>query len=231
MAFESNAFLIDLLDTVQKNDPENALLLELYKRHGKYDTESLVEELRKDGSNTIGRVLTGPVDYDEVVIRVADKLKIDRRDVGDDVEQNELLIARKAIQDYVNEHPLAAAKLEEVAKNYSVDGKDFVDALLKGSAIAFLKVAQGPLSRILWDVAFSIGWEIARIGGLTLAKIGTVGAVASTAARAVPFLNVAMTAWLVYDISGPAYRKIVPSVLNIALLRIQVNGESSKQEA
>ena len=42
----------------------------------------------------------------------------------------------------------------------------------------------------------------------------------------ISFLNVAMEAWLVFDISGPAYRKIISSVLNIALLRLQVMGEA-----
>ena len=230
MTVESNIRLISLLETAKKNDPENPLLLELYKRHDKYSPESLVEELRADGSNTIGRVLTGAVDYDEIVKRVADKLKIDKRDVVDDEIENELLIARKAMQDFVKQHPEAEAKLEEAAKKYGVEGKDAIDVLLKGSATAFLAIARGPLSRILWEIAFSIGWEIAIATG----KYGVLSAaitVGNVAARAIPFLNIAMGAWMVYDISGPAYRKIIPSVLNIALLRIQASGEASKQEA
>ena len=40
------------------------------------------------------------------------------------------------------------------------------------------------------------------------------------AGLAIPFLNIVMGVWLAIDIAGPAYRKTVPAVIQIALLRM-----------
>lgn len=221
MSAASNIRLITLLETVKKNDPENELLLEIYKKHGKYTPESLVEELRKDASNTLGWLFTGAVDYDEAVKRVASKLKIDSKSLTDDEVKNELLIVRKALQDYINKNPDAEAKLEAVASELGVEGKDFVGAIMKGSTAAFLVMAQSVGPYVIWRTVALIM--------LRFASLQTAFTVARIATLAVPFLNVVMGVWLIADISGPAYRKIVPSVLNIALLRLQVKGESQKK--
>lgn len=89
---------------------------------------------------------------------------------------------------------------------------DILIQILKGSRSALLTALQlaGPyiLEGIFWRIV-----------------AGGVGTVAFSAARialvAVPFLNAIMGAWLIFDISEPAYRKIVPSVLNMAVLRLQ----------
>ena len=38
---------------------------------------------------------------------------------------------------------------------------------------------------------------------------------------AIPVVNVAMTAGLAVSVAGPAYRKTVPTVLDVALLRLE----------
>ena len=218
MSAESNLRLLNVLEAVKKNDPENGFLVEIYKRHDKYTPESLVEELRQDGSNTIGRIFTGSVDYDEIVKRVANKLGVDSAELTDNEMQNELLIIKKAIQDYIKKNPEAEAKLKDVADELGVDGKDFVNMIVKGHASAFLMMAQVVGPQVIWrTVALIMGAFVGRQVAFTVARAATL---------AVPFLNVIMGAWLIFDLSGPAYRKIAPSVLNIALLRLQAMGES-----
>ena len=77
MSSSSDIKLIDLLTKIQKNDPKNGILRDIYKRHGKNTPEDVVDEICKDGSNTIGRILSGPVSYDEVVRRANAKITQD----------------------------------------------------------------------------------------------------------------------------------------------------------
>lgn len=213
MSSISNLRLVNLLTAVSKEDPENSILLKIYETHGKYTPESLVQELREDASNTIGRWLTGAVDYDEAVKRVAEKVGVDAKDLTNDETENELLIIQKAIQDYVKKHPEVEEQLKDVAKELG-DNTEFINILLKGSATAFLTVVGDVGAAVVQLVIFRV---MAIFAGLQTALTA-----ARFAALAVPFLNVIMTAWLIWDISGPAYRKIVPSVFNIALLRIEM---------
>ncbi len=217
MSSISNLRLVNLLTAVSKEDPENPILLKIYETHDKYTPESLVQELREDASNTIGRWLTGAVDYDEAVKRVAKQVGVDAKDLTDDETENELLIIQKAIQDYVKKHPEVEEKLKDVVKEFG-DNTEFINILLKGSATAFLGVAGTVGATVVRQVIIRVMAIFAgRQAALTAARF---------VAMAVPFLNVIMTAWLIKDISGPAYRKIVPSVFNIALLRIEMMGKA-----
>ena len=210
----SNMRLVDLLTAASNINPENELLQEIYKRHGKYTPEALVQELREDASNTIGRLLTGSVDYDEAVRRVAKKINIDDADLTDDEIQNEILIIRKCLQDYIKNHPEAEEKLKDVTNELAGESQDIIALIQGGTASSFLMKIQsaGPkvVSRILTAVMVRF------IGHQAATSVGRF------AAMGVPFLNLIMAAWFIYGISGPAYRKIVPSILNIALLRLQI---------
>lgn len=215
MSSSSNANLVRLLKKIEQQDPENSLLIELYKRHKEKDVESLVTDLRQDASNTIGRIFTGAVDYDECVKRVAKKVGVNENYLTDDEVQNEFLILQKALSTaYEKLSPKEREeKFAELKKEIGDKiNDDILIQILKGSSSALLTALQlaGPyiLEGIFWRIV-----------------AGGVGTAVFSAARialvAVPFLNAIMGAWLIFDISGPAYRKIVPSVLNIAVLRLQ----------
>lgn len=223
MSSNSNVNLVKLLKKVEQQNPENALLAELYKRHGKNDVESLVTDLRQDASNTIGRIFTGAVDYDECVKRVAIKIGVQENYLTDNEIQNEFLILQKVLSTaYEKMSP------EEREEKFAVLNKEFGDKInedilkqiLKGSTSALLTALQlaGPyiLEGIFWRIVIYTGSTVA----LSAARYALL---------AVPFLNAIMGAWLVFDISGPAYRKIVPSVLNIAVLRLQDLSEQQRK--
>lgn len=214
----SNSRLVDLLEKVELNSQGTEILAEIYKRHGKYSPADLVDELRKDASDTIGGRVSGFVDYDEVVKRVALKIGVDKKELANDEIQNELLIIKKMLQDYIKKNPQAEANLENIANELGIEGKEFLNTLFKGSASAFLLMAQsvGPsvVSRTVTLILFQF---VSVQSALTVARLATL---------AVPFLNIVMGAWLLASITGPAYRKITPSVLNIAMLRIMILGDT-----
>lgn len=210
----SNVRLIKLLTDVSNKDPENSFLLNLYKREDKFTPESLVQELREDASNTILRPFKGSPNYDEVVRMVAEKIGVDKKDLTEDEAENELLIIRKMLQDYLKKHPEEEEKLNELVKEMGEEYNDLVSLIFKGSASAFLAAidAIGPI--IIFRIL------------LTFAGVQAAFMAARIAALLVPFLNIFMSAWLVVSIAGPAYRKIVPSVIDIALLRLQQKQEN-----
>lgn len=215
----SNVRLITLLTDVSNKDPENSFLLNLYKRHDKYTPASLVQELREDASNTIWRFFTGSPNYDQVVVLVAEKMDIEKKDLTDDEAKNELLIIRKMLQDYLKKHPEEEEKLNALVKEMGEEYNDFVSLIFTGSAAAFFAAIDVIGPTIVSQIVLRI---LLTFAGVQAALIG-----ARIAALLVPFLNIFMSAWLVVTIAGPAYRKIVPSVIDIALLRLQQKQEGA----
>lgn len=213
----SNVRLIKLLTEVSSKDPENSFLLNLYKREDKFTPESLVQEIREDASNTILRPFKGSPNYDEVVRMVAEKIGIDKKDLTDDEAKNELLIIRKMLQDYIKKHPEDEEKLNALVKEMGKEYNDFVSLIFTGSAAAFFAAIDVIGPTIVAEIVLRIL--------LTFAGVQAALIAARIAALLVPFLNIFMSAWLVVTIAGPAYRKIVPSVIDIALLRLQQRQE------
>lgn len=215
----SNIRLIKLLTEVSNKDPENSFLLNLYKRHGKYTPESLVQEIRDDASNTLLRPFMGSPNYDKVVRLVADKMGLKKKELVDDEAKNELLIIRKMLQDYLKKHPEAEEKLNALVKEMGEEYNDFVSLIFTGSAAAFFAAIDAIGPTIVAQIVLRIL--------LTFAGVQTALIAARVAALLVPFLNIFMSVWLVASIAGPAYRKIVPSVIDIALLRLQQKQEGA----
>ncbi|MDR0549335.1 MAG: hypothetical protein LBI10_08035 [Deltaproteobacteria bacterium] len=214
MSSKSNERLIQLLENIQAKDPNNALLAELFKRHDESNVPDLVMDLRKDASNTFGWLFDEPVDYDECVIRVAKKIGVDEDDLTNDEIQNELIICQAAFKKYFADlDPYdAEKKMEEIFEEIGEKYRDFASELFLGSTTAFLAIIQVIGSKVVQGIML-------RVIGLVLAGEAAIN-VTRLATMAVPFLNVIMGVWLLLDITGPAYRKIIPSVFNIAFLRL-----------
>ena len=78
MSEASNERLLKILKDIDRQEPYNDLLKAIKATHDNYKSiESLVEEIREDGSNTIARLIKGPVDYDEIVRDVERSIIID----------------------------------------------------------------------------------------------------------------------------------------------------------
>jgi hypothetical protein len=214
MAECSNTKLIELLKRVEIKDASNPYLQQMYERHGEKTVEGLVLDLRKDASNTFGWIFTGPIDYDECIRRVAIKVGIDENDLKGDEKQNELLVLIACLKKYFDGLDPAEreTKKQEIFNEIGEEHEDFFNAFFLGSFTAILAVMQVVGPAIIRQMVFEC------------IAIFAAGQIALNATRmltlAVPFLNVIMAGWLAWDVAGPAYRKIIPSILAIAALRL-----------
>jgi uncharacterized protein YaaW (UPF0174 family) len=218
---ESNARLLSLLGNAPK-----VRLQSLYNRHSVDPAdgiEELVEEICLDGSNTIASLIRGiqGVPYLEIAHDVANKLavKYNENQKEDAIEYN---ILGKMLQEFLkNASPEQRAEVDKILDEV---GRKYKDKIWKGmskGALALLintvgkKVVARVVQRIVVGIAVRQG---AKEAGKRAAQF---------AGYAVPFLNVVMIAWTMVDIAGPAFRKTVPTVIEIALLRLEF-GENGR---
>lgn len=220
MAKESNIETLALLERLhEEKNPENfELLLQIYERHGKTSPRACFDEIRKDGSNSFAIIFRGGegVDYDEIVADVAKKIKVPDNEITEDYKKNELLILGKIVADYWSKLPPEERKkiaehLKKLGNQY-FDPKDLLNILkLGGNIVPYLinivgiQTTQKLMLTLLPEI---IGTQVTMQGLRTV-----VGAF-------IPALNILMGVWLLNDIAGPAFRKTIPTVATIALLRL-----------
>lgn len=219
MANESNVETLALLERLHKEkDPENfEILLQIYERHGKTSPKACLDEIRLDGSNTIASILRGwnGVDYDEIVADVAKKIKVSDNEITDDYRKNELLILGKIAADYWSKLPpeernKVAEQLKKLSNQY-FDPKDLLNILKLGGNIVpyLLKTVGFQATQKLFLTIFP---------QIFVTQAGIVG-LRTVMGAFIPAINVLMGVWLLSDIAGPAFRKTIPTVATIALLR------------
>jgi uncharacterized protein YaaW (UPF0174 family) len=228
----ANDRLIGLLLRVQARAPQR--LRPLFDRHG-IDPEDgiaeLVEEIRLDGANSIASMFRGRrgVDYDVVVRDVARKLKL--RPGNEDAEA----LLERQVLDAVMERYLQKAsdeeraiiedELREALRGAKRDASELGKILRRG---AWAAGSLGALVNAVGEQAVA-----AVVKRIVLATAGRAAAgqaarqAAMVASYAIPLLNVVMVGWVLADIAGPAFRKTVPTVVEIALLRMEYAGRPS----
>jgi len=214
---KSNERLVILFRRAPESD-----LQELYERHevaAADGVEALVDEIRRDGSNTLitysFRSGEG-VNYDEIVKGVADTVgvKYDPTQITDEA-QLELAVAQHLIRKYFDSlTPEQRASFQEHLDSLGEKYSDFWRQFLEADAMAILALVQVLGSEVVARLLAQVIGRLIVIRGGTLIAGRLVGLV-------IPFLNVALAVWLAIDIAGPAYRKTVPTVFQIALLRLQ----------
>ena len=216
--------LVTLLDRVGSTKQGRARLSGLFERHGiepDDGVEALVEEIQLDGANTLASVLRGwsGIEYDELVRDVASKVKAPfEKDQREDIIERSILdaviskylesasaVEREAILGAVAD---SGAELNRLRQTISRGAWTTGTLSLLVNGIGKRAVAE-LVKRI---VLISAGKEVARQAALRAAAI---------ASYAIPLLNVVMVTWTIVDIAGPAFRKTVPTVLEIAILRLE----------
>lgn len=214
MGSQSNSDLVKFLMTLRESDELEAL----YERHD-VDPEvsnksgrvkMLVEAIRLDGSNSFASFFRGEgVAYAEVVRNVASKLGVEYG------ERTSLRVVESRIIDAVIETYVENAPPEEREETIEILRQAGVDYRnLKGPAFKAALAAAGTLAKK--QIATKI---------TTMLAARQAGKYAATAAGyAIPVINLLLAAWTIADIAGPAYRKIVPTVIEISMLKLQ-NGE------
>ncbi|MDR1296287.1 MAG: hypothetical protein LBO05_02710 [Deltaproteobacteria bacterium] len=210
----STTSAITLLKKIEAAEPGNDLLQALCKRHGESEPEGLVKDLCQDASNTVGWILTGPAGYAECVRRAAVKIGLKEEELSEDVTVNELNILQACLRKHFESmDPVEREKARlEILEDIGKENEETFKTVLEGTAASILILLNAVGAQVVRRIVFRIFVVfLSRQAVLTTARL---------AAMAVPFVNVLVAAWLVVDIVGPAYRKIVPSVCNIALLRL-----------
>jgi uncharacterized protein YaaW (UPF0174 family) len=194
-----------LLRGVSEEAPER--LEPLFDRHGvdEGDTiEALVEEICLDGANTIASLFRGweGAPYAEIVQDVAKTLK-----VSVTKKDNYISIERKLLDHLFEKHyekPEERAKLLTLAREHGVEQTLWTGGGV-GLTVLMTTIGQEAVKQVVKQALRSIA-------GASAARIATF---------AVPILGAAVGAWTVADLAGPAFRKTVPTVIDVAILRIE----------
>jgi len=215
---KSNYRLSSLLEAVPADR-----LKTLYERHGIPSAdgpEKLGDEIRLDGSNSIASLFRGKgVDYLEMVRNVADTMDVPYTEEQDE-ESIERDILGKTIQQYLENASKVERKeiekiLESAGKGYNNISKDNLLISLSGGALALLigQIGAKAVSKIVQRI-------VTRLIGLQVGK-ETGKRAMQAIGFAIPLLNATMIAWTAIEMAGPAYRKTVPSVIEIAMIRLE----------
>ena len=209
MANESNIRLLNTLRTAESLLPKNSILKSLYDRHSEKDPETLALDIRRDGSNTLKWPITGPVDYDEVVRDVAEKKGLSKKIIKkckDEIDIENILLLHDLSKHAMDSNKkIAFMSFVQEKTGKSLNGmrqEDIMNLLLE--------LPSDDISKLLRSIF--------------IAGSGTKGAYAGTILSHIfrhihPLLVVGSLALGVLALSGPAYRKTVPTVYEIALLR------------
>ncbi len=206
-----------------------ASLASLYQRHSvspAAGVHALVCEVERDGGSTIVNTVRGHgVSYAEVVADVANFFNVDAKRYRNEVEL---------------ENAILDAAWNTYCKNASVEELREIDETLNRSrSRANRNAATRVSAKVASQVALSVllkvyGRDIflfvlrrvilPRLGIMFAARAGLAAARGGLGA-VIPGINILFAAWTVYDIDGPAMRKTVETVLEIAALRNELNEE------
>ncbi len=208
-------------------------LAPIYQRH-RLDADAGVDELiRKiclDGGSTIMSALRkwNGVPYAAVVRDVAGKMNV-KTEPDEPVFSIELKLLEEMIRRYLQN--ASPGEREQVQRYLEQAGKEH---RIRVGEIARGSLAVGTMAMMVKRIGQHAAAEIVRQVVLRNAaqKVASEAARRATqiAGWGVPFLNVVFVGWTVADIAGPAFRKTVPTVLEVALLRLEFADETMLPE-
>jgi uncharacterized protein YaaW (UPF0174 family) len=170
---------------------------------------------RAGGHSAMNVLRDGGASYTSIVRNVAAAVKAPISDDATVVEMEQAIV-EKLVAEYFQDLPDEDRK--EISKMLKSLGKEcsptgLLQALSIGGVV-MASVARKLAVALTTRVVASV---VARFAGIQAAKTAgrAVGA-------AVPFLNIALAAWTVHDLAGPAMRKTVPSVFTVGVTRMQL---------
>jgi len=221
--------LVDIIDRTLSKVPKDAAPLIKYLKldkqledpmysNNRNKAKEITHELRMAGGHDIANLFRseGPK-YDEIVYDVGKKIKAEVSE-SQSVFNNEEAILKKLFADVLDQ-------MTDDEKRELLSSMDIAEADIplgaSGTIITQIILRTGGFGT--YQVAVIVANFVARaiLGhGLTLAANAAI-----TRALAVvigPIGWIATGLWLLYDISGPAYRKTVPCVVHIAMLRLML---------
>ncbi len=181
----------------------------------------LIDELERFGGNTFANIIRGEgVPYSRILRKVAKRLKV-KFDSNEPDGAIERALLEKLLADTLEN--ASDEELKELVKevgdasgNVFQNAKGFSrQATITALMAAFRHGAFGSYQLTLAIVNNMVRFVLGR--GLTLAANATLTRVASIFVG--PAGWIAMGLWTIVDIAGPAYRVMIPAVVQIAYIR------------
>ena len=208
-----------LVDLLQKSSEDDLYILMEYnfgKGCTKVEIEELVRKIRYNGSNNIAylyRKFEG-VEYIEIVQNVAKKMKV-KYSVDEDEEDIEGKILVKVLEKWLEKATEEEKKeIEELFKAEGINNIDFKNGIPVAALIPKLGGA----------IFFQLSAILANAVARQLLGHGIKIAMNQVFSRGIGFLlgpiGWAISGLLItVDLAGPAYRKTIPTVLQISYMR------------
>lgn len=196
-----------------------------YPHHMKSLIPGMVKELGLYGSNTFVSFFKGKgADYSTILRKVARRLKVSFRDTQSD-EVIEGYMLQKLFDDMSER--LSDEELRTMAREFGVKPLRYSRQAMV--AALQMSIRRGGIYGLAWSMNVANAVARQAIGrGVAAFASGSVLS-RSLSVLAGPIGWALTAAWTAYDIAGPAYRVIVPAVIQIAYLRRKAQLPESAQ--
>lgn len=221
---QSTQNLLELLESADKEDID-VLIRYNYGEYRDTTIQELIKTILDNGSHDIGRHLWGQAHYLEIVRDVANRFHVKWQE--DDSEQilESRLLAEIFQQSWNKMSSKDKAALHEALGQSAADGERLSKALIDGTFYDLLP-ATGYL--VIWNVARLVAAAAAREAGIITLESLMGSFVAELLG---PIGVVAGVVILLTSLAGPAYRKTIPTVIQVAYIRqkshLQTKGDIS----
>ncbi len=207
-----------------KSDPADLDLLWDYNfgaPAGGKPCDDLVARIRYNGSNTIAHLLGRDAEYLDIVRNVADKMKVSWSPDEDEEAIEKKILGAVFARAWQKMSPAERAPVEKLFAEQGVETERVSRLLVEGTIVDFMPT-----------ISYLVAWNIARIVAVAAARQAGAEALGGLVAGGLNVLlgplGVILGIVVVsVDLAGPAYRKIIPTVLQIAYLRqkaVMANG-------
>jgi len=189
--------------------------------------EDIASELQRFGGNTILNFFHhghGP-SYESIVEDVCRTMKVPygEHDTAEEMEKNLLLsLTEKMLMDMSQE------ELEQMILDLNIKDFNLNKQIAAGSILLLARVSRGWFVKIFDYIIRQVSQRLLGRGIIQLG--GQVGK-RSVGAILGPIAWVALSAWTVWDIAGPAYRVVVPAIIQVAYMRNKHNVQSTNAES
>lgn len=199
-----------------RSDPADLGLLWDYnfgEAAGEKTCDELVARIRYNGSNTIAHLLGRDAEYLDIVRNVADKMNVPWAPAEDEEAVEKRILGAIFARAWQKMSPAERAPIEKLFTEQGLETERVSRLLVEGTIVDFMPT-----------ISYLVAWNIARIVAIAAARQAGAEALGGLVAGGLNVLlgplGIILGIVIVsVDLAGPAYRKIIPTVLQIAYLR------------
>ncbi|MDT8903082.1 hypothetical protein [Anaeroselena agilis] len=205
-----------LCELFARTDPGDLGLLKEYnfgEHTGEITCEELVARIRYNGSNTIAHLLGRDAEYLDIVRDVAAKMKVEWSPEEDEEAVEKRILGVIFTRAWKKMSPAEREPIEQLFAGQGVEAEKISTLLVEGTIVNFMPT-----------ISYLVAWNIARIVAVAAARQAGAEALGGLVSGGLnvllgPLGVILGIVVVAIDLAGPAYRKIIPTVLQIAYLR------------